>query len=358
MDWKKLHYVKTDLIKCGLSIPIRHEHLYRVVDGDWNGRVVPIENFDVYKETVSLLRDKEDILLYEYLKDDIEERKTRTERLVKFFEEIKQNGYKSQYELSNEKVFLKEQMDDEIVVAIDPQGHLVVINGWHRISMVKILGIKEIPVIVGIRHKEWVDFCNDFTSFTKIWKNEIQDVYHPIEHLDFKHLKPMWGEQRYNIIKDSMSVKEGTLLDVGAHLGFFCHRFEEDGFECTALENHEPYLKYLEKFKEANYRNFKIDNRSIFDLKSYSFDVILCMNILHHFLKSKNEYEQLIRLLSKINTRELYIQIPSDDETQMKNVYVNYNQVDFLNLISEQTKMKYIQIGIERQRPIFKFTRE
>ena len=39
------------------------------------------------------------------------------------------------------------------------------------------------------------------------------------------------GESRFKMIKENLSVSEGTLLDIGANLGYFCHKFEEAGFE-------------------------------------------------------------------------------------------------------------------------------
>lgn len=356
IDWKKVYKLNPNLIRYGTIIQFKHneDEIYKVLDGDWDQEIRFFEDYEVTVTTRALLQENQDILLYPTL--SLEERKIYTERLKIYFEDIKKNGYKLQKELPPDIIWFQETKDDEIMVAVDRHGHLLALNGWHRLVIAKILGLKEVPVLIAVRHKDWVDFCDNFESFLKQeWKGMKEDIYQPAEHIEFQDLKPVWGDYRYKVIRENMFITKGTLLDVGALFGHFCHKFEDDGLYCTAVENNPEYIKYLKKFKEAGHRKFKIEENSLFNLIHYQYDVILVLNILHHFLKTKEGYNLLIPFLQKIDTKEMFVQIPTQGENQMVNSFIPYDQNSFLKLLSETTKMAYIKIGEEHDRPIFKF---
>ncbi len=48
-------------------------------------------------------------------------------------------------------------VEKEIEVGVTRDGQLLFINGWHRLTIAKILEIEEIPVIVNVWHKEFID---------------------------------------------------------------------------------------------------------------------------------------------------------------------------------------------------------
>jgi hypothetical protein len=63
------------------------------------------------------------------------------------------NGFKTQKQLRLEgrgKV-----VPGEIKIDITRDGEFIYENGKHRLSMAKILSLKEIPVQVVVRHKKW-----------------------------------------------------------------------------------------------------------------------------------------------------------------------------------------------------------
>ncbi len=67
------------------------------------------------------------------------------------YRQIKKNGYKSQKEINGTPT-------NEIEVAISRDGEILFVDGRHRLSIAKILGIKEIPVIVNVWHKDYIDW--------------------------------------------------------------------------------------------------------------------------------------------------------------------------------------------------------
>lgn len=88
----------------------------------------------------------------------------RCEFLDNLYEDIRQNGYKTQRELrdsppalSDDFGFLNEHVM-EVAVDIGRNGEVLFLDGRHRLSIAKILDLGQIPVMVIARHKKWMDF--------------------------------------------------------------------------------------------------------------------------------------------------------------------------------------------------------
>lgn len=47
-------------------------------------------------------------------------------------------------------------MINEILVDVGRDGELLLVDGRHRLSIAKILGLDEIPVVKHVRHEQWV----------------------------------------------------------------------------------------------------------------------------------------------------------------------------------------------------------
>jgi glycosyltransferase involved in cell wall biosynthesis len=69
----------------------------------------------------------------------------------KLYWDIKNNGYKRQVQIKGGRV------ENEVEVGVSRQGEVLLIDGIHRLSIAKMLGIKEIPVIVKVWHKNYID---------------------------------------------------------------------------------------------------------------------------------------------------------------------------------------------------------
>ncbi len=82
--------------------------------------------------------------------------------LIKIYEDIRDNGYKTQKHLKRKKSVLisAKGQDDEIVVFIGRNGNLIGGNGGrHRMAIVKLLGINEVPVLIVGVHYLWARKC-------------------------------------------------------------------------------------------------------------------------------------------------------------------------------------------------------
>ncbi|CAN5694050.1 hypothetical protein BH23GEM6_BH23GEM6_18000 [soil metagenome] len=86
------------------------------------------------------------------------------ERLLKklsgydlLYEGIKNHGYKTQFELGDRRTLLR-CLFNEIAVDIGRDGAILFVDGRHRLSIAKLLGIKKVPVCVLVRHQQWMEY--------------------------------------------------------------------------------------------------------------------------------------------------------------------------------------------------------
>ena len=231
-------------------------------------------------------------------------------------------------------------------------------NGWHRLAICKFLKLESIFVRIGMRHKQWVEFCDHLLNFSKSeWKTDGRgQIYQPIEHIEFLHLKPIWTVSRYFTISKNITCK-GSLLDIGSLFGYLCHKFEDDSFDCTAIELQDSYFYFLEKIRIAKNKKFKSIHGSVFDLKETKFDVVLALNIFHHFLKEQNVFRKFKEFLSRLEVKELFLQTHDHEDPQMKSAFANFCPDCFARFVADHVKLKNCElIGCENDRKIFKIS--
>ena len=262
----------------------------------------------------------------------------------------------------NKKVILEKWKNiEKSEVGIDRNGQFIVIEGKYSILIAQLLNIPIIPVYITIRHKAWVDFKNKLYYFsTNYHDNRLyQRVTHPdLQNIPFKH-----GDIRFDIIKENISTFHGNLLDIGANLGYFSRKFEDEGFDCYAVEINRLYVYFLTKLKKAENRKYKIIPKSIFSYKinqELCFDIVLALNIFHHFLMRKNTYHNFINFLKRLKVKELYFEAHNPNEFLNKKVYRNYNPEQFVNFIIENSCLNKVKLlkKMNDGRSIYKLTAE
>ena len=234
--------------------------------------------------------------------------------------------------------------DDEVTVCIDRNGTLLLEGGGYRLATTKLFGVDKIPVKIIARHSQWYRFRNEVIDYARTHGGKI---YQSISHPDLCDIPSAHSDARFRIIRAHLPVQSGDLLDIGAHWGYFCHRFEEEGFNCHAVENDTTHLYFLEKLKKAERRKFTIISKSIFDYHDKTdFDVVLALNIFHHFLKTEERYRALVALLGRLDMRVMFFQAHNPGEPQMRGAYRNYECGEFVRFISENSCLgKAMHIG-------------
>jgi hypothetical protein len=91
-------------------------------------------------------------------KSDIEVTCTAIDRL---YESMKANGCRSYRAVLREEGALDidflQCLKNEILVDIGRNGELLFVDGRHRLSIAKLLGIERVPVAVLVRHEQWME---------------------------------------------------------------------------------------------------------------------------------------------------------------------------------------------------------
>lgn len=360
------------IVYCALRDFFRKD-MGTVMGGDWDLLEKRFEDSDVYtafKDVFFEGKDWEETALYRHILDPLNEDKApwhcrsesdfqkRCKDVESLFHTIKKEGYQSQLTLSHSGLNnLSGTLYDEVAISIGRHGDLLFNDGRHRLATAKLLGLEKIPAVVAVRHKEWMVFVNELLQYTKSLGGKL---YQPAMHPDLENIPASHHcEDRFLMIRRRVSTSKGRVLDIGANLGYFSHRFEEEGFDCYAAESNDRECYYLRKLRRAENRKFKIIPGSIFDWSQCGqiyFDVVLALNVFHHALKTKENYEKLVLLLRNLRMGELFFETIADDEPQMIGAYRNYSESEFLDFITRLSMLKHVElIGTADGRKIYRF---
>ena len=355
IDPKKIEF------SCVLPTYEKYGERGKVIGGNWDRKRIPFTQLDSYRA----IEDRfvggmawEDTDFYHRVLSEIssgvdkwgchsrQDLDRRCAYLDKVFEDMKANGYRSQERLLKDGNFVRApfraheedsliKIEDEVTVRIGHDGVILFEDGRHRLAMAKLLGIESIPVKVTVRHAEWVQFRKEVIEYASGQQGKL---YAPITHMDLADMPSYFGSERFELLMANLELTQGTVLDIGSHWGYFCHRFEEAGFDCYAIENAAIHVHFLEKLKLAENRCFNIVRGDVFDLREkVDFDIVLALNIFHHFLKSQTTYEQLQQLLQRLDMKVMFFQAHNPEETQMAEAYRNFDSQEFAAFILENS---------------------
>lgn len=325
----------------------RLNEMGKVKDGDWDLNTMDFEELDIYtsfkdrfigkkqwNETSYYSTTRNRIINGEspWKMKSLSDFEERLKNLDLLFKNIKSNGYASQQQLIKSSGLKKSK--DEITVRIGRFGELIFENGRHRLSIAKILSISKVPVIITWRHKKWNKFqllLNKFKnkSETDCLFPEIQnpDIEIPTNRIDYK----------YQIIKTNLQFEGGTLLDIGANLGYYCHKFENDGFKCFAIEWDEDKFTLLNEYKIISKKNFTAIKSEKFELiEKTRFDVVLAFNVFHYGLNDSESFNKMELYLKHLKVKTIFFDL-SFPKHSKKEVNNNLSIDEFIKFLCNNT---------------------
>ena len=114
------------------------------------------------------------------------------------------------------------------------------------------------------------------------------------------------------------------------------------GYHCYAVETDPALIPILEKTRIAENKKFEVLSKSIFDVRfneNIKFDVVLALNIFHHFLKRKTDFIKLKELLKNLKMETMFFEPHVFEEEQMDGAYRNFTQTDFVAFIPQNTSL-------------------
>lgn len=257
---------------------------------------------------------------------------------------MRHHGYRlsSEIELPGEDKNAQQQ-DAEILCNIDRDGRYLFYDGQHRLAIAKTLGIVRVPVKILIRHRSWQDLRNELHFLAQ---KQNGALYQPALHPDLTDIAAHHCcEDRFNAIQAHLRQPKGTLLDLGANLCYFCHRFEQIGYDGVAVESDPLIARLAERLRIAEDRNFRIVCNDLLDeqtIPSQKFDIVLALNIFHHFLKTQETYSALEKWLQTMAGRVgmVFFEPHHPAENQMRHAYRNYAEQQFVEFIRKNLRMR------------------
>lgn len=192
----------------------------------------------------------------------------------------------------------------------------------------------------------------------KEYVEEKGQLYAKIDHPSFAALPARWGSERFDLIAPHLDHKGGTALDIGSHWGYMAHRLEDLGYTVTANEHSPKHLYFLKELRDISGKKFDIVSGSIFDLENPDFDVVLALNIFHHFLKTDERFENLNKFLSRLKCRTMIYQGHRPKERAKLDTSGHFMEApEMARFIADKLSLsKVIPIGIDSGREIFKLT--
>jgi len=270
----------------------------------------------------------------------------RLGELDQLYQDISRNGYAPQRELPHGRPW------DEILVVFDRHGQTLFFDGRHRLAVARALDIDRVPALVLARHERWCDFVREARAYVGDHGGR---SYQPVLHPDLADIPSHHGSERFDLIAAQLPLTTGRLLDIGANWGYFSHRFEERGFECWAVESSRMETHFLVHLRRAAAKKFHVVSGSILDVElPERFDVVLALNIFHHFLKQRDTFEALQVFLRRLNTRFLVLEthLPGG---QMRGAYFDPSPQEFVQWVGEQTGLTGVEALGEAAdgRPLF-----
>lgn len=354
-------YRREHVLEAAGGVGTLRDAIGRIVDGDWDRADIALDEIGHFEairqraegaqwDDIQFIREVRAGLLkgvpsYKFRRlDDVEPQLGRIDALL---EQIRTEGYRSQSELGTGRPW------DEIVLAIDRKGRVRFVDGRHRLAVARALGLPRVPAIVSLRHPDW----SRFSSALRVYSQERGGAsYQPILHPDLADIPAEQGDERFDTILEHMPVRTGRLLDIGANKGYFCHRFEAVGFQCTAVERSEKELYFLTGLRDAGECRFDVFAGSAFDTPELdTYDVVLALNIFHHFLKDREAFERFEAFLGALRPSVMVFEPHLPDDPQMASAFKNFTPAEFVSFLSERLSMdRAEQIGAASDgRPLY-----
>ena len=349
------------------------EQTNAVLDGDWDKTEITFDQLDLFAACQQRFVDRlpwEETEFYRRVIRDIangvskwgcsseDAFRARLENEIDvLFETIRDHGYATQDELGNEP------LRDEVCVAVSREGQFVFVDGKHRLSIARILGLPTIPVRVVARHKHWMEFRQELAEFAA---GQLRGhIYQAIDHPDLSDFPAHKDHGRRELIRVALSDYDRAgkrSLDIGAQWGYMTQQMEAFGFQSVGVEASGTNVRFARRIKTAVEGQYEIWHGKIFEYpESAAADVIVALNIFHHLIKTHPLHAGLEAFLQKLQADVLIFEphLPKHAWRQMEGAYRNYEPDQFVDFVSRHTGMQSIElIGTASDgRPLYKLAR-
>lgn len=257
---------------------------------------------------------------------------------------IVKHGYRESKEFDNRSRGDTSLGQSEVLINVSRDGFPLFQDGRHRLAIARVLGVKEIPVQIMVRHVEWQVFREFMHRMARGSGGACKAgfLYQMPIHFDLGDIPSEHGcEDRWNAISPHIPAAAETALDIGCNLGFFCHKLEDLGYRCFGIE-YQPDIAYAaRKISQAEKRRFKVVTGDVLaaelfrDIGTFRFGIVNALNIFHHFIKTETGYTRLREFMKRVRADIMFFEPHRMDEPQMQGAFSNPSPEEFVGLIKD-----------------------
>ena len=248
----------------------------------------------------------------------------------------------------------------EIAVAVGRNGELLFCDGAPRLGLALLLGIESVAVRVRVRHPSWASLRGELLAYAQAGDGRL---YQPAQHSDLAFIASSdMSDSRWDLISARLGRGGGTVLDIGAYLGFFDNKLEDLGYDCTAVEMDATRTYFMKRIRDANGHRFEVVTDSISAsglLREQRYDVVLALSVLHHFLKTRPDHALLETLLDELDCDEMFFEPHLTGERQMAGAYAQLTSEEFTEYVAARTGLAVVgRLGdTGNHRPVYHLRR-
>ncbi len=250
----------------------------------------------------------------------------RRRRILELYDYIKVNGYNPVAALDWDRRY--NQVTFPISVRFDQDGYIYVCDGFHRMVILHLLGIK-VKVDCVITNSP-LALDTERTGFTKgdfpldqLLKevNSGENLYQP--NKDPRCINwTLWRqdcESRLKLIRSRLPEKKKTdhpsLLDIGSSEGWFSRAFSKAGYTVTGLDTDARRIaisRYL-AIKDSLDIRWETGDWLNFIKRTTPFDTIIMLSVWHHDIIANGLFEAIEHLkVFRGSCKRLIIETPLD----------------------------------------------
>lgn len=318
-----------------------------VRSGNWDREAAPLSDSRIYDCVRRLLRSSQPEAP-EWEKQWLDSPQSETALDRALTEEAGGEKGLTERAISTVARWIKSRTLTEIPVRVGRQGQLLCTA--HAPSVItlciaQLAGCSEVDGIVSVRHKSWQRIRKQYfvlagSAFSEGHGSLYQQLWHP-DLMDVPHLHK--GDERIQCIEEAAKRGgTGNALDIGANLGFFCHRLEDLGFQCYAIENNAIIVDHMRLLRDIEGKAFSVSygnilGRDMDEICSRQYELVLALSIFHHFLKQEKTYKALKLLLKNLKTERLVLQTHNPEEGQMIGAFKNLEPEEFADHILDMS---------------------
>lgn len=246
-------------------------------------------------------------------------------------------------------------------VGITREGRYVVIGDPAPLLAAERARQCEIEADVVVRHPAWEKFRERLISYGGSHRGRL---YQRVKHPDLIDLEASHDNDRLPIIRtalDGFDPLAKRLLDIGAHWGQMSRAMEDLGFDVTAVEHSPSSVKTATYLRNATESHYEIWQGSIFEYPDIDkHDVILGLNIFHHFLKRKQTFDGLVSILERSKAEIIIFAAHAYGRgSDFLDAYRNFPPAEFASFVSEKSRLPNIEhVGTSHDgRNLYKLSR-